>query len=118
MKHAIYTSAVHGHDFVKDPRTVGFSSETMITRGTNCPVVFSPNAKTVRVNQTEKRTVERWLREIKLDRGSLVRPPRSTLKRIRNTFRGNVFPYVFRVRHKTWLVFLRPSEEDRIFDTT
>lgn len=41
IKRAVYTSAVHGDDFVKDPRIVGFSSETMITGDTSCPVFQS-----------------------------------------------------------------------------
>lgn len=70
MKHThtytyvVYTSTEHGHDFVKDPWTVGFSSEKMITRDMSCPVLQFEYHDSV--NQTERRTLELRLCKIKL----------------------------------------------------
>jgi len=72
MKHAVSTSAEHGHNFMKDPRTVGFSSEMMITRGTSSPASSVQECQDS-VNQVEKRTLEFWLCKIKLDRVSFDR---------------------------------------------
>ena len=57
--HRLHVGCTWPHDFVRDPRTVGFSSETMITREARAaPVVRSECQDRARVNQTEKRTPE------------------------------------------------------------